>query len=152
MPIQELPTMFRYRFDGNNTAPRDPHKPRELGRFLNWAFGPTGFPNILIVAVGDFTHNSRFYWTNGLFCRNGDSDGEFQPSERIPSVEDDDGMSNSDFEEGAPQDKTGSARRSFRRMRPTDEGLWDRIKGAKEMLGVLPSQPILDWYALEDQQ
>lgn len=136
--------MFEERFGRDPTEPKSPHKAKQLPRFLNWAFGPNGFPNLLIVAVGDFSNNGRYSWFNGLFCRNGDSDVQFEPLGNIKCVEDDDGLSEDDFEEGVQRDTTGSARRSFRRMRPGDDMLWDRIKGAKEMLSVLPASPILD--------
>ena len=50
----------------------------DLADFAEWAFGPTGFPNLLVLAYGDFSHQGRFRWTNLLFCRNSvESCGEY---------------------------------------------------------------------------
>jgi hypothetical protein len=31
-----------------------------LKNFADWAFGPTGLPNLLVIAFGDFSHDRRF--------------------------------------------------------------------------------------------
>lgn len=79
------------------------------------------------MAYGDFPQD-RHDWTTGLFCRNENSDIEFQPFDDVKSVGGDDDLSDRDFEEGVERDSTGRARRSFHRMDWKDEGLWDKIE------------------------
>ena len=38
--------------------------------FADWAFGPDGFPNLKILASGDFSYGDRFADGRTLWCRN----------------------------------------------------------------------------------
>ena len=42
---------------------------KELRAFADWAFGPNGFPNLQVIATGDFSHGNRFQDTRTLWCR-----------------------------------------------------------------------------------
>ena len=41
----------------------------ELESFVEWAFSPTGFPHLQVLASGDFSYGNRFVNTHQLFCR-----------------------------------------------------------------------------------
>ncbi|KAK2763187.1 hypothetical protein FQN54_009823 [Arachnomyces sp. PD_36] len=143
-PVQKLPYIPSWKKRDDGPAPRDCDDPKELGNFLNWAFGPNGLPHLLIVAVGDFSHN-RYLGTTGLFRRN--ESLEMQVEEYYKELqcdEEDDGLTDEDFEEDVERDEAGNPRRSYRRMGWKDEGLWDWIPGGKEMINALPSYGILD--------
>lgn len=40
-----------------------------LRDFADWAFGPTGLPNIMVIAFGDFSNGCRFEWSQVLLIR-----------------------------------------------------------------------------------
>ncbi|OXV06392.1 hypothetical protein Egran_05840 [Elaphomyces granulatus] len=75
--------------DAQTPASDDFMSMEDLVDFAEWAFGPTGFPTLLVLAYGDFSHQGRFRWTNLLFCRAAIPAEETQrPSFRIMSQKD----------------------------------------------------------------
>ena len=42
---------------------------KELESFANWAFGENGFPNLRVIAYGDFSYERRFAHSQRLLCR-----------------------------------------------------------------------------------
>jgi hypothetical protein len=108
--------------DALTTASDDFMSMDDLVDFAEWAFGPTGFPTLLVLAYGDFSHQGRFRWTNVLFCRNSHSN---PPGDAIPA------------------DVTQRSS-SFRIMLQKDEYLWDLIDGGRQMLGVCPTEQTVD--------
>lgn len=48
----------------------------DIAQFAEWAFGPDGLPNLKVIAFGDFTMDSRSYWTQLLLCRRDPEDAE----------------------------------------------------------------------------
>lgn len=40
-----------------------------LGDFADWAFGPTGLPNLMVIVFGDFSDGDRFKWSQVLLIR-----------------------------------------------------------------------------------
>jgi hypothetical protein len=80
---------------------------KDLVDFTNWAFGPAGFPNLVLLVYGDFSHCGRFGWTNLLFCREPSLDNTATLTEKVVwSL-------------------------LFRIMSHQDEYLWDLIEGVK---------------------
>jgi hypothetical protein len=98
----------------------------DLLGFAEWAFGPTGFPKLLILAYGDFSYDGRYGKSQVLFCRNSlptpDTEGDL--------------FTQSEFLSGP----------SFRIMSKNDEYLWDRIGRGSEVLSVGPVGDILKPY------
>jgi hypothetical protein len=43
---------------------------KPLHDFAQWAFGPTGFPSLRVIAFGDFSYEGRFPLDNLFLCRN----------------------------------------------------------------------------------
>ena len=43
---------------------------RDMKAFADWAFGPHGFPNLTVLASGDFSRGKRFATSRTLWCRN----------------------------------------------------------------------------------
>lgn len=41
----------------------------EVEDFAEWAFGPDGLPELLVLAYGDFAFRDRFKKENTLYCR-----------------------------------------------------------------------------------
>lgn len=93
---------------------------KDLLKFVQWAFGPKGFGELSVIAYGDFSHNTRFKWSQLLFCR----------------------------ADPTSVDKTsiaaGAQPATFRIMTRADEGLLDQIKGSREFLSACPVEAILD--------
>jgi hypothetical protein len=98
---------------------------KELFDFAEWAFGPAGFPKLLVLAYGDFTHYGRFGWTNILLCRNSHS--------KIP------------VDDAATSTEALLRLTSFRIMAQNDEYLWDQIEKGREMLSACPTEQSLDF-------
>jgi hypothetical protein len=46
-----------------------PSAPQNLLSVAQWSFGPTGLPDLKVLAYGDFSYNGRYVWQNWLFCR-----------------------------------------------------------------------------------
>ncbi|KAG8525369.1 uncharacterized protein KY384_009013 [Bacidia gigantensis] len=44
---------------------------RDEDALADWAFSPVGFPNLRVLAFGDFSHGKRFKSRQRLLCRNG---------------------------------------------------------------------------------
>ena len=42
----------------------------EVEDFADWAFGPDGLPELLVLAYGDFAFRDKFKKENALYCRN----------------------------------------------------------------------------------
>jgi hypothetical protein len=97
---------------------------KDLLDFAEWAFGPAGFPNLLVLAYGDFAHHGRSEWTNLLFCRNS--------------------LSRISFDDAATSTEAGLRSASFRIMAQNDEYLWDQIEGGSNMLSACPIEQSLD--------
>ena len=64
-PIHELKTQWRR--IKNRTWLEEEKK--ELETFANWAFGAHGFPNLQVIAYGDFSYGKRFATTQRFLCR-----------------------------------------------------------------------------------
>ena len=43
--------------------------PPNLSKFADWAFGPSGFPELKVLAYGDFSRHGQFARYNWLLCR-----------------------------------------------------------------------------------
>jgi len=93
----------------------------KLFGFANWAFGPEGFPELDIVAFGDFSYQGRFSWNNLLLCRDKSSSSPANPDST---------------QQGAAF--------TFRNMRKNDRALWDLLKRNADFLEACPSDEILD--------
>jgi len=44
--------------------------PHDLQKIVHWAFGADGFPNIKLIAFGDFSSDGKWSDTTGIYCRN----------------------------------------------------------------------------------
>jgi hypothetical protein len=88
---------------------------RNLAEFAEWAFGPTGFPNLAAIAYGDFSHGQRFKWSQVRLCR-----------------------SSSLMTDGSV---TSSPARPYRVVSPSEfRSVFDQIEGAKEMLSACQTE------------
>ena len=96
----------------------------DLLGFAEWAFGPRGFPKLLILAYGDFSYDGRYRGSQVLFCRN---------SLPITDTEDD-FILRSELESGRP----------FRIMCRSDDHLWGRIGNGSEVLSACPVGDLLE--------
>jgi len=92
----------------------------ELFSFANWAFGPEGFPELDIVAFGDFSYRGRFSRKNLLLCR--------------------DKSSSSPANLDSTQQGTAL---TFRNMREDDRALWGLLKRNADFLEACPAETIL---------
>jgi hypothetical protein len=90
---------------------------RSLHDFAQWAFGPSGFPSLRIIAFGDFSYGDRFYLNNVHLCRNSVSAQIGQKAE------------------------TG---RNFRRLAENDRPLWDLLDKYSNLLQACPTDPLFD--------
>lgn len=93
---------------------------KDLLKFVQWAFGPKGFSKLSVLAYGDFSHNTRFKWSQFLFCR-------ADPTRIDKSLI-----------------SAGAQPATFRIMTHADEDLLERIKGSREFLSACPVEAILD--------
>ncbi|KAI9891671.1 MAG: hypothetical protein M1814_002606 [Vezdaea aestivalis] len=58
----------------------------DMEDFASWAFGPRGFPNLRVLASGDFSHSGRFENSCSLWCRDNDRERPFTRSRKIKRV------------------------------------------------------------------
>ncbi|PGH01978.1 hypothetical protein GX51_04910 [Blastomyces parvus] len=84
---------------------------RCLLAFLQWAFGPTGLPNLKIFVVGELYGGSRPHIP---FCR--------RPRD-------------APWPDASPQPPIMKRYKTFRIMTKADSYLWDEIEGARDMIG-----------------
>ena len=56
---------------------------KEVEVFADWAFGHDGFPNLQVLASGDFSHGNRFADTRTLWCRSKCSLGDSRAWRKI---------------------------------------------------------------------
>jgi hypothetical protein len=106
-----------------SASPDCPSIPFEILTFSNWAFGPQGFPNLQVLAYGDFSYDGRFSQYNTLMCRD--------TSWSIP------GNLTSRQQETKVLDWT------FRRLKKSDVALWELVKENADFLGACPTDLIL---------
>lgn len=64
----------------------------EFLSFADWAFGPSGFPNLQVLAFGDFSHEDRYSSQQFLVRRVGDAEECIQEDDR-PAVYEPGGLS-----------------------------------------------------------
>ncbi|KAL3460979.1 hypothetical protein BJX64DRAFT_261839 [Aspergillus heterothallicus] len=88
---------------------------RDLLELAEWAFGPTGLPNLTVIAYSDFTQGRRYEWSQLVLCR-------------IPTAKSE-CMSVS----AEPQ--------PFQIINPAEfRSVLNRIEGAQEMLSACPTE------------
>jgi len=103
-----------------------PSAPQDLLSFAQWAFGPTGLPDLKVLAYGDFSFKGRYAWQNWLFCR---SQFGIEHAERCGS-----GRS------------TRLRELTFREITKSDWELQELIDGYSEMLEACPEDMIMHTY------
>jgi hypothetical protein len=102
-----------------------PSRPPQLLSLAQWAFGPSGLPELQILAYGDFSYDGRYEWQNRLFCRS-----KFALDLAIAG-------SNSDCEATLEADLT------FREVTKTDLALMELLEEHSDMLSACPEDKIL---------
>ena len=99
--------------------------PRDLLSLAQMAFGPTGLPNLRLIAWGDFSYNGRYEEYTRLFCK---SDASTVRSEDID---------NNSFYASEPEDLT------FRQVTEYDTDLIELFQREHDMLSACPVDNIV---------
>jgi hypothetical protein len=60
---------FMFTLGGQKAMVAMPSAPPDILSFAQWAFGPSGLPDLQVLAYSDFFHEGRYKWQNLLFCK-----------------------------------------------------------------------------------
>ena len=101
-------------------------KARNLLAFADWAFGPSGFRSLQILAYGDFSYGGRYARQQFLFRRSTAFEVSLGQSGKIPP----------DAGEEVPP--------TFHAMANADKTLWDLTEVPEEVLGSCPVDDLME--------
>ena len=101
-------------------------KARNLLAFADWAFGPSGFRSLQILAYGDFSYSGRYAQQQFLFRRSTAFEVSLGQSGNIPP----------DAGEEVPP--------TFHVMANADKTLWDLTEVPEEVLGSCPVDDLME--------
>jgi hypothetical protein len=86
----------------------------EIDSFADWAFGPGGFPELLVLAYGDFAFRDIHKSDNVLYCRN-----------------------------NVASEEEGARLNCYKILEPADEALWDWVQGNMDALSACSYKSLL---------